>query len=143
MLHDDSGVCGDVLGRRGEGPEVATQTRQCQVSRSPKVCRAALTPLLALAWADTTLDSAGFPITLVLVPQDPDANVIRSARPSLLRTAGSEKHPIASLRGQLLAPPSSDSLNALHQASTLLPTSSLHRFNGKACRQGVFPSTGS
>jgi hypothetical protein len=114
-----------------------------QASRSRKERLAALTSLLALARAERALDGAGFPITLALVPRHPDANVIQTARPRLLRPANAEKHPIASLDGHLLPPPRADSLMLQCEAYPVYLTSSLRRLNGKACRQGSFSTTGS
>lgn len=53
--------CGDALRWRGEGPGVATQARQCQVSRSSKIRREALTPLHALARAEKSTKECRIP----------------------------------------------------------------------------------
>jgi hypothetical protein len=135
--------CGD--GRAGgvNWPEVAMRARQ-----QPSIPLAKGTPRRANVFARIGASGKSTRWCRISDYAGLGASISRRGRHSNRQsetsvTGRSRKHPIASLHGQLLAPPSFESLTLQCEAYPMHPTSSLRSLNGKACRQGVFSTTGS
>jgi hypothetical protein len=113
--------CGDACAGGVNGRKWRGRRDNSQASRSRKERPVALTSLLALARAEKSTTPCRIPDYVGLSTSTSRRERHPNRQTETFATGKPRKHPIASLNGQLLAPPSADSLMLQREASPVYP----------------------